>query len=65
MRALGKAARTALLGAGLMGVGGFVYSAGYEVRAFRVRHVEIPCLPAHSNPIKVLHISDIPVLLVK
>ncbi len=55
MRALGKAA----LGVGLAGVGGLAYSAGYEVRAFRVRRVEIPCLPATSSPIKVLHISDI------
>ncbi len=55
MRPLVRAA----LGAGVVGLGGVAYAAGYEVRAFRVRHVEIPCLPAHSTPVKVLHISDI------
>lgn len=42
-----------------VGVGGVAYSVGYEVRAFRVRRVEIPCLPAGSTPLKVLHLSDI------
>jgi predicted MPP superfamily phosphohydrolase len=56
MRALGKAAGLAALGAG---VGGLAYSAGYEVRAFRLRRIEVPCLPANSTPIKVLHVSDI------
>lgn len=55
MRTVAKAA----LGAGLTGVAGITYAAGYEVRAFRVRHVEMPCLPADSHPIKVLHVSDI------
>jgi uncharacterized protein len=55
MRALGKAA----LGLSAAGVGGLVYSAGYEVRAFRLRRVEIPCLPAEASPLRVLHISDI------
>jgi uncharacterized protein len=59
MRALGKATRTAALGVGALGAGGLAYSAGYEVRAFRVRHVGIPCLPAGSSPLKVLHISDV------
>jgi len=55
MRALGKAA----VGVSVAGAAGLAYAAGYEVRAFRVRYVEIPCLPAHSTPLKVLHISDI------
>ncbi len=38
---------------------GIAYSAGYEVRAFRLRRVEIPCLPGESAPLKVLHLSDI------
>ncbi len=34
------------------------YSIGYEVRAFTLRRVQIPILPAGSTPIKVLHLSD-------
>jgi predicted MPP superfamily phosphohydrolase len=55
MKAWGKAA----LSLSAVGVGGIAYSAGYEVRAFRLRHVEIPCLPSHASPLKVLHLSDI------
>lgn len=55
MKALGKVAA----GVGVAGAAGVAYSAGYEVRAFRVRHVEIPCLPADSAPVRVLHLSDI------
>ncbi len=35
------------------------YSAGYEVRAFRLRRVEIPCLAPGSEPFRALHLSDI------
>lgn len=42
-----------------LGAAGLAYSAGYEVRAFRLRRVEIPCLPASSRPLKVLQVSDI------
>lgn len=55
MHPLGKAA----LGLSAFGAAGLAYSAGYEVRAFRLREVEIPCLPADVDPIRVLHISDI------
>ena len=49
--------RTLALGtlAGLAGIG---YAAGYEVRAFTLRHVEMPVLPPGSAPLKVLHLSD-------
>src|SRR4051812_44707636 len=55
MLPLGKAA----LGLTAFGAAGLAYSAGYEVRAFRLREVEIPCLPAGVEPIRVLHLSDI------
>jgi uncharacterized protein len=35
------------------------YSAGYEVRAFRLRRGEISCLPPGHQPIRVLHLSDL------
>ncbi len=50
---------TTLVGVGAVGVGGFAYAAGYEVRAFRLRRAEIPCLPTGRGPVKVLHVSDI------
>jgi len=55
MHPLGKA----VFGLTAAGVAGLTYAAGYEVRAFRLREAEIPCLPAHSAPLKVLHISDL------
>jgi predicted MPP superfamily phosphohydrolase len=49
------------VGAGLAatGAGAFAYAAGYEVRAFRLRDVAMPCLPTGSEPIRLLHLSDI------
>jgi predicted MPP superfamily phosphohydrolase len=55
MHSLAKAAAAV----SAIGVGGFAYSAGYEVRAFRLRRVEIPCLPAGSASVRALHLSDI------
>lgn len=55
MRALARSA-TVMTAAGAAGI---AYSAGYEVRAFRLRRVRIPCLPAGSSSLKVLHLSDI------
>jgi predicted MPP superfamily phosphohydrolase len=46
-------------GLATVGVGCAAYAAGYEVRAFRLRAVEVPCLPVGGEPIKVLHLSDI------
>jgi len=55
MRFAGKAATAVAVG----GAAGLAYSAGYEVRSFRLRHAEIPCLPDDSAPIRVLHLSDV------
>lgn len=58
--------RTALrsAGIGLASVTGFGaaclgYAAGYEVRAFVLRRLHVPVLPAGTTPIRVLHISDL------
>jgi uncharacterized protein len=45
-----------LLALGAVGLG---YTAGYEVRSFRLRRVEVPVLPADQRPLRVLHISDV------
>jgi len=46
---------------GLAGLGGatLAYAAGYEVRAFRLRYVEVACLPSGQSPLRVLHVSDL------
>ncbi|MPZ61569.1 MAG: metallophosphoesterase [Propionibacteriales bacterium] len=42
-----------------LGAAGLAYSAGYEVRAFTLRRVDVPVLPPGSRPLTVLHISDL------
>ena len=49
--------RTLALGT-LAGLAGLGYAAGYEVRAFTLRRVEMPVLPPGSAPLRVLHLSD-------
>ncbi|HET7173925.1 MAG TPA: metallophosphoesterase [Nocardioidaceae bacterium] len=46
---------------GLTGLGAaaMTYAAGYEVRAFALRYVEVPCLPTGASPLRVLHLSDL------
>lgn len=58
MSSRSRLARTVGLGA-LVGVAGIGYAAGIEVRNFTVRHLEIPCLPRGSRPLRVLHVSDL------
>lgn len=41
-----------------LGAAAAAYSALYEVRAFTLRKVMVPVLPAGADPIKVLHLSD-------
>ena len=41
------------------GAAGLAYSAGYEVRAFRLRQVEVPVLAPAAAPLRVLHLSDL------
>jgi len=40
------------------GAAALAYAAGYEVRAFRLRRLDVPILPAGARPLRVLHISD-------
>lgn len=48
-----------LASVGAVAAAGFAYSAGYEVRAFTTRFVQVPVLPAGSAPIRILHTSDL------
>src|SRR5690349_10893476 len=52
-----KALTVPLAVAGL-GAAAVAYSALYEVRAFTLRKIKVPVLPAGAEPIKVLHLSD-------
>ena len=59
------AARTAstlargALGLAGLGAGGLAYASLVEVRAFALRRVEVPVLPAGADPVRVLHVSDL------
>lgn len=46
-------------GLGGAAVAGLAYSAGYEVRAFTLRQVDVPVLPRDVEPIRILHLSDL------
>ncbi len=35
------------------------YAAGFEVRSFRLRRVEVPVLAEGARPLRVLHVSDL------
>lgn len=50
------AASLGIAAGGALGLG---YAAGYEVRAFRLREVDVPVLPAGSRTLRVLHLSDL------
>jgi predicted MPP superfamily phosphohydrolase len=41
------------------GAAALVYAAGYEIRAFRLREVQVPVLRPGVGPLRVLHISDL------
>ncbi|MCD0482403.1 metallophosphoesterase [Streptacidiphilus sp. ASG 303] len=47
------------LGIAAAGAACLAYSAGYEVRAFRLRRIEVPVLPRGARPMRVLQVSDI------
>lgn len=49
---------TVPLAAAGLGAAAVAYAALYEVRAFTLRKVKVPVLPAGADPIKVLHLSD-------
>jgi predicted MPP superfamily phosphohydrolase len=48
------------LGLGTLGgAAALGYAAGYEVRAFTLRTVDVPVLPPGHRPLRVLHLSDL------
>jgi len=55
LRTVGRAG----LVAGVTGAGVLAYGAGYEVRAFVLRRARVPVLPPGSDPLRVLHLSDL------
>lgn len=50
---------TLALGIGGTAAAGLAYSAGYEVRAYTLREVQLPLLPAAAPPVRMLHLSDL------
>lgn len=48
-----------LAAATIAGTGALAWGAGYEVRAFRLRRVEVPVLRPGAAPLRVLHLSDL------
>ncbi|MEU6221158.1 metallophosphoesterase [Streptomyces sp. NPDC047022] len=47
------------LGFTAVAAAGLLYSAGFEVRSFRLRRVTVPVLPPGARPLRVLQVSDI------
>lgn len=47
------------LGIAAAGATAVAYAAGVELRAFQLRTVDVPVLPPGSDPVRVLHISDV------
>lgn len=45
-------------GLGLAGAATFVYANQIELKAFRLKRVRVPALPAGHRPLRILHVSD-------
>lgn len=54
-----KVPASVLAAGGLAGAGALAWAAGFEVRSFRLRRVEVPVLAPGSRPLKLLHLSDL------
>jgi predicted MPP superfamily phosphohydrolase len=59
MRARYRIPLTAAVSATALAAAAVGYAAGYEVRAFRLRRVTVPVLPAGAPSLRVLQVSDI------
>ncbi|WP_322790046.1 metallophosphoesterase [Pseudokineococcus marinus] len=57
--AAARGAALALAGVTGAGLAALAWGAGYEVRAPRLRRVEVPVLPPGARPLRVLHLSDL------
>jgi predicted MPP superfamily phosphohydrolase len=44
---------------GAVATAGLTYSAGYEVRAFRLRRYDVPVLPRGADPVRILQVTDL------
>ena len=53
------AALAAAGGLSAIGAAALAYGAGYEVRAFRLRRVQVPVLARGQRPLRILQISDL------
>ena len=47
------------LGLTATAVGCVAYAAGFEVRSYRLRRIDVPVLASGSRPLRVLHVSDL------
>jgi len=47
------------LGLVATGAGAVAYAAGYELRSFQLRTLDVPVLPPGAGPLRVLHVSDL------
>ncbi len=47
------------LATAIAGAACVAYGAGYEVRSYRLRRVDVPALPRGQAPLRVLHLSDL------
>ena len=47
------------LGLTATAVGCVAYAAGFEVRSYRLRRIDVPVLAPGSRPLRVLHVSDL------
>jgi predicted MPP superfamily phosphohydrolase len=50
---------TVLAGGAVAGLACLGWAAGFEVRSFRLRRLEVPVLSPGSEPLRVLHLSDL------
>ena len=58
-RTVSRAGTRLLAAAAGAAAGALAYAAGYEVRAYQLRRVEVPVLDPGSAPLRILHLSDL------
>jgi len=59
MATAGRVLARGAVGVAGLGLGALAYAGLYEVRAFTLRRVTVPVLPAGADPVRVLHVSDL------
>src|SRR5690242_4313342 len=58
-RCMSSVAGRLALGTVALGAACVAYGAGYEVRSYRLRRVEVPVLAPGAPSLRVLHLSDL------